>query len=126
MHSQRLGQDQRVLQRHGRTFGHVGRCRVRGIANQHHTALNPGVDDDLLDGREVDRVEALELAEDSGHRVGEFRKERQESVQITSSGVLGCDAREICIAVRRFGPTGNTRNAWRGASIAVHMSIALT
>ena len=52
----------------------------------------------------MDRVEAFEFAEDSGHRVGKLCKERPEPVQITSSGVVGCEGREIRIAVQTIRP----------------------
>ena len=62
------------------------------------------VDDDLLDRREMDRVEAPELAQDSRHRFGELRKKRQKSVKIPSSRILCCKGREIRIAVETIRP----------------------
>ena len=65
---------QRIFECHGRTLGHVGRCRVRRIADQHNTTLTPGMDCHLLDGREMDRIEALELTQNVGHWFGEVAR----------------------------------------------------
>jgi hypothetical protein len=77
---------------------------VRRIANQHDTPLNAVVDDDLLDRRKMDRVDACELAEDAWHRSGEVFKKLQKPDQSSIGGVLCCEGREIRIAVKTIRP----------------------
>jgi Tol biopolymer transport system component len=96
---QRLAQHQRIFECHGRTLCHVGRCRVCRVANEHDAALNRPVDDDLLDRREMDRVDAPELAENAWHRFGEVRKERRKPSQVPIGRILSCGRREIRVAV---------------------------
>ena len=69
--SQHSTQYQGIFERHGCTLGHVGRCRVSCIADQHNTTPTPGLDCDLLDAGEVDRIEASELIQNAGHGFGE-------------------------------------------------------
>jgi hypothetical protein len=74
---------------------------VCGIAHEYHTLVNPSVGDDFLDGSEMDRIEPIDVTEDTGHRFGEVFEKRPKPVQVAMTGILSCGSQNVRIALRQ-------------------------
>ena len=61
-----LAVDERVLDRHARSLGHVGRRRVCGISDEHDATFDTPVHGHLLDGGEVDGARVHNLTDERG------------------------------------------------------------
>jgi hypothetical protein len=70
----------RVFQRHPRALSHVRRGRVRGVPDEYHPPVHPGVQRDLLDRRTMQELLVWDRVVQAEHRFGETGEEPAEIV----------------------------------------------